>query len=1473
MNRHASMNRIFRLVWNESLNAFVPAAETARGRGKSSKRKLIAVALSLTAGIAQAGGPTGGQVTGGSGTITQSGSTTTIQQSSQNLSLNWQTFNITPQETVDFVQPNSTAIAVNRILGTNGSVILGHLNANGEVYLINPNGVLFGKGAEVNVGALVASTLDLNASTPGDTSKTFSGTGTGSVINDGTLTAAIGGTVALLGNRVSNNGVISAQLGTVALGAGRAATLTFRGISLVTMQIDQSVLNSVAANGGLIRADGGQVLMTAGAQKALLASVVNNTGVIEARTLENHEGTITLLGGMTAGTVNVAGSLDASAPTGGSGGAIETSAAHVEVAGSAKVTTAAAMGLNGTWLIDPTDFTIAPSGGDETGAQLSSALGGGNVTIQSNSGTTGTAGDINVNDIVTWSANTLTLSAQNNININSQMTGSGTAGLALKYGQGAVNAGNLSNYNVSAPVNLPGGPNFSTQLGSDGAVTNFTVITSLGQAADATTAPGVATLQGIAATANLGGNFALGANIDATATATWNPVGSGFAGFSPVGTSFGASFTGSFDGLGHTISNLFINLPTTPYVGMFGFVNTGGVITNVGVVNANVTGGTSGNQAAAGILVGASYGRVTNSSSSGAITDAYNWATGGLVGANGGIIDDSHSSSNVSGGGSDGGLVGSNNGSISNSFATGQVIGQDRYIGGLVGTSAGSVNTSYATGSVSGSGYVGGLVGANEGGSVNNSYATGSVNCISTCTSANTFMGGLVGFVQYQNVNGTQIPGTVSNSHATGTVTGGSYAGGLVGADDLGPIVNSYSTGSVVGIAEVGGLIGNWPGLRNGGTLSNSFYDIDQVTINGAHQLTMGGLYDAQYQNWFTHGETLNIANYSATLPAGTGGYFNVGSVQGLQDMLGFVESNAADNFRLTADLTLPAGFSFPYFAGSFDGGNHTLANLSLNFPNNAVGLFGYLPSSATTIANVGVPNANVSGLNAVGGLVGLNNGAAISNSYVSGIVSGSSYAGGLVGYSPGGSISNSYSSASVTARSGYGAGGLVGVNYGSISQSYATGKVNGSSYVGGLVGLNYGTVANSYYNKTANPTLTGLSNYNGPIADAPGVVSGLTTAQLETQSSFSGWDFGNTWFMYEGTTTPLLRPFMTALTVTANNATETYSGSAHSGGNGVSYTATSGDGNVLGLPTYSGSSQGAVNAGTYSITPSGLYSDQQGYIISNASGSLTINPASLTVVGSTASKVYDGTTVAPLSSGALVGVIGGDTVTLTQAGNFASKNVGTGIAVSASDSIGGASAEDYTLVEPTGVTGTIAPATLTVSGTTVGSKVYNGTTVATLTDGSLVGVVSGDSVTLNQSGIFASANAGTGIAVVATDSLSGASADDYSIAEPTGLTGSILPSASPPGGPSGLVLAALNARTQIVENFIYPQLGANPQAINASPTIAMLSTPADGVNGEATGSQQATTANVSMKIGANGTLKIENGGLRLPSNLVVGTE
>ncbi|MFC1626530.1 beta strand repeat-containing protein [Pseudomonadota bacterium] len=747
----------------------------------------------LLSAVAQAA-PIDGQIVTGAASISQSGTTTTIQQSSQNLSLTWEGFNIAAQETVNFQQPSASAIAVNRIFDINGTKILGHLNANGQVYLINPNGILFGQGAQLNVGGLVASTLDLNEATLNSNVRSFSGTGSGSIVNQGTINAASGGYVALLGNQVSNQGVITAQLGSVALGAGSAATLTFNGNALVSMQIDQSTLNSLAENKQLIRADGGQVLMTAGAKDTLLASVVNNTGVIEARTVENRNGTIILLGGMDAGQANVAGTLDASAPNGGNGGFIETSAAHVKVANDTKVTTAAPNGDAGTWLIDPVDFTIAAAGGDMTGSTLSTNLGGGNVSIQSSSGATGTAGDVNVNDTVTWSANKLTLNAQNNININADMTATATASLALEYGQGALAAGNTSDIvTTGAAVNLPAGTaNFTTRQGSDGVLKNYTVITTLGAAGSTTTTD----LQGMEG--GLALNYVLGSNIDASATSAWNAG----AGFLPVGT-----FSGTFDGLGHSISGLTINRTTTQYVGLFGDTALGAEIRNLGMIDGSISGWTR-----VGGLVGWAAGtRISNSYATGRVsgTDTY---VGGLVGLVGGTstISNSYATGNVSGTTWLGGLVGQLGAStISNSYATGTVSGTGNSVGGLVGwANTGTISNSYATGSASGVNSVGGLVGLqNNSSSVTGSYATGSVS------GTNNGAGGLVGKLDAS---------TISNSYATGSASGVDNVGGLVGNHATSSTIsNSYATGAVSGTTNAGGLVGR----QAASTISNSFWD------------------------------------------------------------------------------------------------------------------------------------------------------------------------------------------------------------------------------------------------------------------------------------------------------------------------------------------------------------------------------------------------------------------------------------------------------------------------------------------------------------------------------------------------------------------------------------------------------------------------------------------------------------------------
>lgn len=447
------MNLIHRSLWNDQTGTFVAVSENTRSAGKKTssgpaaagggnfRLNILAVSLMMACGAGAHAEPVGGVVSAGSATLGGTSANMTITQTTPNVAINWQSFGIKAGESVQFVQPGSSSVALNRVVGANPSSILGSLSSNGQVFLVNPNGILFGQGASVNVGGLVASTLGITDANFMAQNYTFSGAGAGAVVNQGAISAANGGYVALLGANVSNQGTLTAQLGTVALAAGNAVTLDMAGDKLLSVTVDQGAVNALAENGGLLRADGGQVLMTTQAAGSLLSNAVNNTGVVQAQTLQNVNGTIQLLGGMESGTVNVAGTLDASAPNGGNGGFVETSAAHVKVQDAARVTTASAQGQTGNWLIDPPDFIIG-AGGDIAGATLGANLLGGNVTILSNSGSTGTNGDIQVNEAVTWTApTTLTLNAFRDVNVNQAMTATN--------GSLAANAGRDVNVNAA----------------------------------------------------------------------------------------------------------------------------------------------------------------------------------------------------------------------------------------------------------------------------------------------------------------------------------------------------------------------------------------------------------------------------------------------------------------------------------------------------------------------------------------------------------------------------------------------------------------------------------------------------------------------------------------------------------------------------------------------------------------------------------------------------------------------------------------------------------------------------------------------------------------------------------------------------------------------------------------------------------------------------------------------------------------
>jgi hypothetical protein len=290
---------------------------------------------------------------------------------------------------------------------------------------------------------------------------------------------------------------------------------------------------------------------------------------------------------------------------------------------------------------------------------------------------------------------------------------------------------------------------------------------------------------------NLGGSYLLVNNLDST-TAGYMELASetanGGRGWEPIGTS-DAGFTGSFNGQGHEIRDLFINRPDQDYVGLFAHVSwthpieNVGVVENVGVIEADVTGSSQ-----VGALVGHNAGTLNNSYCSGSVTRG-GFYVAGLVGYN------------------DGGFV-------SNSYSTGNATGT-RYVGGLVGyiTGArtvreGAVRNCYSTSSVAGGTRVGGLVGSILADvNVSNSYFAGSVT-------GNRWVGGLVA---------ENYGGNVSNSYSTGNVTGNGYVGGLVGFNVWGSISSCYSTGTVSGDVPVGGLVGE----NSEGTVKNSFWDIE----------------------------------------------------------------------------------------------------------------------------------------------------------------------------------------------------------------------------------------------------------------------------------------------------------------------------------------------------------------------------------------------------------------------------------------------------------------------------------------------------------------------------------------------------------------------------------------------------------------------------------------------------------------------
>ena len=328
--------------------------------------------------------PTGGQVVYGNTSFQQTSNTLNVNQASQSTIINWQSFNIGAQSTVNFNQPNSSAVALNRILGDNASQIYGQLNANGNVFLLNPNGMLFAPGSQVNVGGLLASTMHISDSDFIAGNYRLTNSGAGFIDSQGHINA---NSIAFAGNNISNSGNLYAT--NVSLVAGNTVAVDISGGGLIRARVESPALQANISNSGNINAVQ-QVTMTAGQSRDTLNSLVNNSGTIRATGLSNQGGVITLQGGKTLNS----GVLDASSAT-GKGGTVAVLGEHVGIVESGSVIATGATG-GGTILV----------GGDFQGKNpdvfnASRTYVGANTTLNADAINTGNGGKVIVwaNDI------------------------------------------------------------------------------------------------------------------------------------------------------------------------------------------------------------------------------------------------------------------------------------------------------------------------------------------------------------------------------------------------------------------------------------------------------------------------------------------------------------------------------------------------------------------------------------------------------------------------------------------------------------------------------------------------------------------------------------------------------------------------------------------------------------------------------------------------------------------------------------------------------------------------------------------------------------------------------------------------------------------------------------------------------------------------------------------------------------------
>ena len=317
-----------------------PRDQTAltRGPGEASfvVSGLFILLLLLLLPLPSLANPEGGRVAGGNASISSQAQTLTVNQHTDKAVINWQNFSIGADETTRFVQPSKSAVALNRVVTTQPSAIFGALEANGHLFVVNPNGVVFGQGSRVDVNGLVVSTHDISDTNfmRGDFRFDIPGRADAEIFNQGEISVGDASLAAFVAPTVRNDGIIQARLGKVVLAAGTGFALDLYGDGLLELQVEEEHVDEMlrVEHTGLIEAE--SVLLTAGTARRVVDSVINLSGSVQTRTARQEGGRIVIGGSTGVSTdINISGTLDAA----GSDGTNTAAGGEILVAGGGKV--------------------------------------------------------------------------------------------------------------------------------------------------------------------------------------------------------------------------------------------------------------------------------------------------------------------------------------------------------------------------------------------------------------------------------------------------------------------------------------------------------------------------------------------------------------------------------------------------------------------------------------------------------------------------------------------------------------------------------------------------------------------------------------------------------------------------------------------------------------------------------------------------------------------------------------------------------------------------------------------------------------------------------------------------------------------------------------------------------------------------------------------------------------------------------